>query len=76
MKVKTSITLSEDLLKTIDEVAGEAVNRSNFLETAAWAYIAALRRAQQNALDHEIIDRRADYLNAEVIDALAYQVAL
>jgi len=74
MKIKTSITLSENLLRTIDEVVGEATNRSSFLETAAWAYIADLRRAQQNLRDVEIIDRRAEYLNTEVMDALAYQV--
>ena len=73
MKVKTSISLSEDLVRTIDEVVGEPTNRSSFLETAAWAYIADLRRAQQAMRDIEIIDRRAAYLNTEVMDSLGYQ---
>jgi metal-responsive CopG/Arc/MetJ family transcriptional regulator len=76
MKIKTSITLSEDLLKTIDHLPTQYRNRSFFLETAAWAFIAQLRRAEQAARDLEIIERRADYLNEEVMDALAYQVAL
>lgn len=47
-----------------------------FLETAAWAYLARLRREAIHAHDIEIINRRSDYLNAEVMDALAYQVPL
>jgi len=34
MKIKTSITLSEDLLKAIDEYAREYNNRSEFIEEA------------------------------------------
>ena len=75
MKVKTSVTLSEELLKLIDEYLDENQNRSVFLETAAREYIARLRRAQQNARDIEIINSRAEYLNDEVTDALSYQVA-
>ncbi len=76
MKIKTSITISEELLKVIDELVGVSKNRSQFLETAAWAYIAKLHRAQQNQRDLEIINQRAEYLNAEVLDALSYQVGL
>jgi len=76
MKVKTSITISDNLLKTIDEFMGDSQNRSQFLEEAAWEYIAKLRRAQQNQRDIEIINQRADDLNAETMDALTYQVAL
>ncbi|RIK58716.1 MAG: hypothetical protein DCC57_00255 [Chloroflexi bacterium] len=76
MKVKTSITLSQELLDTIDHLPDRYRNRSHFLETAAWAYIRQLRRAEQAARDREILNRRADYLNEEVMDALAYQVAL
>jgi metal-responsive CopG/Arc/MetJ family transcriptional regulator len=76
MKIKTSITLSEELLKVIDEMVDTPKSRSQFLETAAWAYIAKLRRAQLNQRDLEIINRRAEYLNAEVSDALSYQVTL
>ncbi len=76
MKVKTSITLSEDLVQTIDEYSDEFKNRSAFLETAAWAFIDQLQRAERDAQDIEIINRRAEYLNDEVMDALAYQVSL
>lgn len=76
MKIKTSITLSEELLSTIDDMVDASQNRSQFLETAAWEYIGKLRRAQMNQRDIEIINQRADYLNSEVADVLAYQVPL
>ncbi|MEZ4637358.1 MAG: hypothetical protein R2873_07915 [Caldilineaceae bacterium] len=76
MKVKTSITLSQELLETIDHLPDHYGNRSLFLETAAWAYIRQLQRAEQAARDLEILNRRADYLNEEVNDALGYQVAM
>ena len=74
MKVKTSITLSEDLLEAIDQLPDQYHTRSSFLESAAWAFIGRLQRDEQARRDIEIINRRADRLNAEVMDALAYQV--
>jgi metal-responsive CopG/Arc/MetJ family transcriptional regulator len=75
MKVKTSITLSHELLEYIDHLPAYK-NRSAFLETAAWAYINKLRRQEQAMRDLEILNRRADYLNAEAAEALLYQVPL
>ena len=75
MKIKTSVTVSQELLNTIDELMDEGQNRSLFLERAAWEYIARLQRAQQNERDIDLINTRADYLNEEVLDALDYQVA-
>lgn len=74
MKIKTSVTISQELLEVMDDFLDADGNRSQFLEKAAWHYIAQLRRAQRNARDIEIIEQRADSLNAEVLDALAYQV--
>ena len=76
MKIKTSITLSQDLINTLDNLPEEYRNRSHFLETAAWAYIAQLRRSEQAARDVEIINRRAEYLNEEVMEVLSYQAPL
>ncbi len=76
MKVKTSITLSEDLLKVIDEYARKYNNRSEFIEEAVRVFIRQLIRRQEDARDLEIINRRADYLNREAIDVLTYQVDL
>lgn len=76
MKIKTSITLSEDLLKAIDEYTGEYKNRSEFIEEAVRVFIRQLIRRRQEARDLEIINNRADYLNQEAVDVLAYQVDL
>ncbi len=76
MKVKTSITLSEDILQTVDELSGSYKNRSEFIETAVRAFIDRLIREQQNARDLEILNRHADRLNQEAADVLTYQVEL
>jgi metal-responsive CopG/Arc/MetJ family transcriptional regulator len=76
MKIKTSITLSEDLLKAVDEYAREYNNRSEFIEQAVRLFIKQLIRKQQDAKDLEIINNRADYLNQEAMDVLSYQVDL
>ena len=76
MKVRTSITLSEDLLKAIDEYAGEYNNRSEFIEKAVRVFLRQLIRRQQDARDLEIINQRADHLNQEAMDVLTYQVGL
>ncbi len=73
MKMKTSITLSEDVLKAIDKLTGKSKNRSEFIETAVRAYIAQRIRRERNARDLEIINQHADRLNEEALDVLAYQ---
>jgi len=74
MKVKTSITLSEDLLEAIDKRSGSFKNRSDFIEAAIRAYIAQMAREERNAKDLTILNRQADRLNQEAADVLAYQV--
>jgi len=76
MKIKTSVTLSEDLLEAIDQRAGQFKNRSDFIETAVRAFLSQIIRDEQNARDLAIINRRADYLNQEAADVLDYQVSL
>ena len=76
MKIKTSITLSNEILKAIDLYIGEYRSRSEFLETAARKFIAQLTRKEAEQRDLEIINRRAGSLNAEAEDVLTYQVSL
>ena len=76
MKVKTSITLSEDLLRAIDQCSERYKNRSEFIEAASWALIKQMIRDVQNAKDLEILNRRANALNREAAEVLTYQVAL
>ncbi len=73
MKVKTSITLSEDLLETIDAMSAPYKNRSEFIEFALRQAVAQMIRDERNARDLEIINQYADEINAEVEDALSYQ---
>lgn len=73
MKVKTSITLSEDVVEAVDELAGESRNRSEVIETALRSYLALLKRDEQNSRDLVIINRRHVRLNREAEDVLAFQ---
>jgi hypothetical protein len=43
---------------------------------AVWSFIKQLMRHEFNAKDLDIINRRADYLNQEAEDVLAYQVRI
>lgn len=76
MKVKTSITISDDVLHEIDRRSDEFRSRSQFLETAARGFLRELSRREAEQSDRDIIDTRADALNAEAEDVLAYQVSL
>ncbi len=76
MKVKTSVTLSGDLLSAIDANLADYRSRSEFLEAAARGLLAHKAQAEADRRDLEIINRRADTLNAEAEDVLAYQVPL
>ncbi len=75
MKIKTSITLSEDLLRAVDKrTRQQKKTRSDFIEAAVRAFIQQLIREEQNARDLDIINRHADALNKEAADVLEYQV--
>jgi metal-responsive CopG/Arc/MetJ family transcriptional regulator len=73
MKLKTSVTLSEDILKTIDRLARKGESRSAIVERLVRESLAA--RARQAAADRDraLLDTHADALNAEVEDVLRYQ---
>ena len=70
MRIKTSITLSRELIARMDRVDK---NRSAFLERAASAYLARLDREALDRKDREILDRKAAQLNRECEDVLGYQ---
>lgn len=76
MRVKTSITLPEEILHALDRVGGRGTNRSKLIEQAIAFFLAARARDARDARDREILDREADALNAEVTDALRFQVDL
>lgn len=74
MKVKTSITLSRELLDAIDARTGRGRSRSEFIEAALQAFLDKSMRDERGARDLEILNRRAARLNREAVDVLAYQV--
>jgi Arc/MetJ-type ribon-helix-helix transcriptional regulator len=74
MKVKTSITLSRDLLEAIDARAGKGRSRSEFIEAALRLFLAHAAREERDARDLDILNRCAERLNREAADVLAYQV--
>ena len=74
MKMKTSITISDELLRDIDRYGHEYKNRSDFIEHAVRAYIKQTIRILQNSRDLEIINADAERLNSEASDVLSYQV--
>ena len=76
MKIKTSITLSGEILKAIDLHIGTYRSRSEFLETAARIFIEHLKKKEAEQRDLEIINKCSDALNAEAEDVLGYQVPI
>ncbi|MCH7533879.1 MAG: hypothetical protein IIB36_19250 [Gemmatimonadetes bacterium] len=72
MKVKTSITLSEDLLDEVDRAAGFE-SRSTFIEGVLRGFLRRRALNQEQDRDREILDRVAEALNEEAFDVLQYQ---
>ena len=73
MKEKTSVTLSEEVLKGVDRLAGKKHSRSAVIEHALRTYLRQRERSLINARDLEILNREADALNAEAEDIPLYQ---
>jgi Arc/MetJ-type ribon-helix-helix transcriptional regulator len=59
MKVKTSVSLSKDLLDELDSRVADG-SRSEFIEQALKQRLREIRRAERNARDAEIYRRIAD----------------
>jgi len=73
MKEKTSITLSQEVLKGIDRIAGSKQSRSAFIDAVLAQYLPRRARAQVEARDLELINKAVDELNPEIEDVLRYQ---
>jgi metal-responsive CopG/Arc/MetJ family transcriptional regulator len=76
MKMKTSITLSEEVLSQIDRYAEGASNRSAFIELAVRTYLELVQRNKRDRRDLEIINRLSEKLNREAKEVLQYQAEL
>lgn len=76
MKIKTSITLSEEVLREIDQISGESRNRSAFIENAIQDYLKKRAKKISDDRDLEILNRNSKRLNREAEDVLSFQVEL
>jgi len=74
MRVKTSVTIDDKVLRAIDRAVTREKSRSRIIEDAARDYLTQRARLARDSRDREIIDRAADGLNAEMEDVLSYQV--
>ncbi len=73
MKLKTSITLSSDLLEEIDRRAGSKSSRSSFIEEIIREHFKEKVREAINRRDAELINANIEHLNREALDVLRYQ---
>jgi len=73
MKSKTSLTLSEDLISTLDKLAGPKISRSAFIEQILRDFVDGRAQARRDARAIASINRHAAELNAEMNDALSFQ---
>jgi metal-responsive CopG/Arc/MetJ family transcriptional regulator len=76
MKEKTSVTLSRDVLKQIDRLAGRKHSRSAFIERVLREFLRQRTLAARNARDLELINASADQLNRDAGEALEYQAPI
>jgi metal-responsive CopG/Arc/MetJ family transcriptional regulator len=74
MKVKTSITLSGELLREIDSAIRGAANRPSFIEAAIKSYLLQKKREMRDSSDLEILNEHSAKLNKEAGDVLPCQV--
>ena len=73
MRVKTSVTIDERVLRAIDKATTRKRSRSRLIEDAAREYLARHARAVREARDLAILNEVADELNGEMEQVLAYQ---
>ena len=76
MKVKTSITLSQEILDLIDHYVEGESNRSAFIELALKTYLELIKRNKRDTEDLQILNNISEKLNREALDVLQYQAEL
>ena len=74
MKRKTSITLSEGIVKAIDRLTPKGGSRSETIERLLRQSVLRQARRSRDLKDLETINRHAEELNEEAEDVLTYQV--
>jgi metal-responsive CopG/Arc/MetJ family transcriptional regulator len=73
MRVKTSVTIDDRVLRAIDKTTTRHRSRSRVIEDAAREFLARRARAAREARDLAILNESAEALNDEMEDVLGYQ---
>jgi hypothetical protein len=73
MRVETSVTIDENVLRAIDRATNRTRSRSRVIEDAAREFLARRARTAREARDLEILNAAADALNQDMDDVLACQ---
>jgi len=73
MKRKTSITLSDDVLRDLKRYAGSGESRSGYIERVLRLHFEQRAWAAEQARDVQRINAAADRLNAEMTEVLEMQ---
>jgi len=73
MKEKTSVTLSKDVLVSIDRLAGSKHSRSAVIERVLRRFLREQARAEAQARDLDRLNRAAEQLNTEAADVMECQ---
>ena len=74
MKVRTSITLSEQVLAAADAyAAAHGGSRSSLIEDALAQFLSSHARETRDQRDADIINTHSRRLNAEALETLDYQ---
>ncbi len=76
MKIKTSVTLSKEVVALIDRHAEGESNRSAFIELAVRTYLRLLGRQKRDRDDLLLLNRLSEKLNKEAEDVLGYQAEI
>jgi len=74
MKVKASVTISEETLAAVDKLAPKIGGRSRLFELALREFLARRQRAARDAREIELLNRHAEDLNRETLEVLEFQV--
>lgn len=72
MKQKTSITLSEELVRELDRRTTGGASRSAYIEGVLRDHFRRVAWETAQNQDREILDRRAEALNDEMEDVLTF----
>jgi metal-responsive CopG/Arc/MetJ family transcriptional regulator len=73
MKQKTSVSLSEQVLKKLERYAGSGSSRSAYIERVLRRHFRRRARLELNDRDRRKIDAAADRLNREASEVLGFQ---